>query len=394
MGKRNYRSSFIDGSTNVRTSTFKEHAVTNMHARAMALFKKERLRSVFEYAPIARSLANVSIDEGTKEVLQRKFEVAYFIAREKLAFAKMQPLCELEERHGVKLGLGYKNDHACSTFVEFIARDLQQNQLAQINSRSKFFSLQADASTDSGNVENDLFLILYFDPYCADGKVHVRDKFFTVRQLSSGTAHGLFDSFKDAIKYMGVTNWETKMIGFVCDGCSANMGGRGLRGLLTQSLPWVVVFWCVAHRLELALKDALKATFFATIDELLLHVYYIYHNSPKKCRELLEVVDELKACLDPSEMPHQGGSRPLRACGTRFIAHKTAALGRLINIFGAYLSHLIVLTEDASIKSVDRQKIKGYTQKWQDSKVLIGCAFFYDLLKAPANCAKFCRRMG
>ena len=112
VGMRNYRSSFIDCSTNVRTSTFKEHAVTNMHARAMALFKKERSRSVFEYAPIAQSLANVSIDEGTTEVLQRKCEVAYFIAREKLAFAKMQPLCELEERHGVKLGLGYKNDHA------------------------------------------------------------------------------------------------------------------------------------------------------------------------------------------------------------------------------------------------------------------------------------------
>ena len=101
---------------------------------------------------------------------QCKFEVAYFIAREKLAFAKMQPLCELQERHGVKLGLGYKNDHACSTFVEFIACDLQQNQLAQINSRSKFFSLQADASTNSGKVQNELFLILYFDPYCADAR--------------------------------------------------------------------------------------------------------------------------------------------------------------------------------------------------------------------------------
>ena len=81
-------------------------------------------------------------------------------------------------------------------------------------------------------------------------------------------------------------------------------------------------------------------------------------------------------------------------CGTRFIAHKTAALGRLINRFGAYLSHLVALTEDASIKSVDRQKIKGYALKWQDLKVLISCAFFHDLLKAPANLCKVCKRMG
>ena len=106
-------------------------------------------------------------------------------------------------------------------------------------------------------------LILYFDPYCSDGKVHVHDKYFTVRQLSSGSAQGLFDCLKDAIKYMYICTWVliTGKPGLGCDGCSANMGDKGLRGLLKQSLPCVVVFWCVAHWLELALKDALKATF-------------------------------------------------------------------------------------------------------------------------------------
>ena len=37
-----------------------------------------------------------------------------------MAFTKMQPHCNLEERHGVKLGSGYKNDKACATFVEYI----------------------------------------------------------------------------------------------------------------------------------------------------------------------------------------------------------------------------------------------------------------------------------
>ena len=43
-----------------------------------------------------------------------------------MAFTKMKPICELEERHGVSLGAGCKNDHACATFVEFIARELQE----------------------------------------------------------------------------------------------------------------------------------------------------------------------------------------------------------------------------------------------------------------------------
>ena len=102
------------------------------------------------------------------------------------------------------------------------------------------------------------------------------------------------------MEYMGITDWEKRMIGLGCDGCNANMGERGLRGLLQQSIPWVVVFWCLAHRLELSLKDALKSTFFSTVDELLMQVYYVYKKSPTKCKELLEVVNELKYKLDTS----------------------------------------------------------------------------------------------
>ena len=32
----------------------------------------------------------------------------------------------------------------------------------------------------------------------------------------------------------------------------------------------------------------------------------MYEKSPKKCRKLQEIVDELRACLDPSELPLQG----------------------------------------------------------------------------------------
>ena len=158
----------------------------------------------------------------------------------------MKVLCELEERHGVDLGRGYKNDRSCATYVEFIACDLQE-QLMTALSRSKFFSLQADGSTDAGNIEEELFMVLHFDPYSKDGKVHVRGLFFTVRHLSSGTGQGLFDCMKRAVEYMGVKNWETKLIGFGCDGTNANIADGGLKGYLKDAVPWVIVFWCLAR---------------------------------------------------------------------------------------------------------------------------------------------------
>ena len=110
---RNFNPAFIEGSQNLRASSFKDHAATDMHKRAMILFHKSRSTDVAEYAPIARALSTLDPDTASK--LKRKFEVAYLICKEGLAFTKMSALCELEEKHRVDLGAGYKNNHALYT---------------------------------------------------------------------------------------------------------------------------------------------------------------------------------------------------------------------------------------------------------------------------------------
>ena len=50
--------------------------------------------------------------------------------------------------------------------------------------------------------------------------------------------------------------------------------------------------WCVAHRLELALKDSLKGASFDDVDELILRIYYLYKHSPKNLWQLKEL-DEI-----------------------------------------------------------------------------------------------------
>ena len=167
---------------------------------------------------------------------------------------------------------------------------MAQAYLAASLSRGRFFGLQADGSTDAGNIEDKVFLAVYCDPRAADGRVHVRSKFFPVRCPARANAEGLFVCLKAGLDYVGVSDREKKLIGFGCDGESVNMGARGLRGFLQAPMPSIVVFCCFANRLELALKDALSKTYFTTVDELLLRIYYIYENSPKKCHELNEVV--------------------------------------------------------------------------------------------------------
>ena len=75
--------------------------------------------------------------------------------------------------------------------------------------------------------------------------MHVRSKFFTVRQPKSCNAEGLYECFMRAFSYMHVTDWQNKLVGIGCDGANVNMDVNGLRGLIEASVPWVVTFWCL-----------------------------------------------------------------------------------------------------------------------------------------------------
>ena len=117
-----------------------------------------------------------------------------------MAFAKMGVLCKLEERHGVDLGQGYKNDKACASFVDYIANE-QRQILVSALAGAKFFSLQADGSTNADNVEDELFLVLYFDPHAKGGKVHVHDRFLNGKRrllrMSSDSNHEDLYSYRN-----------------------------------------------------------------------------------------------------------------------------------------------------------------------------------------------------
>ena len=89
---RNFKPAFIEGTSNVRTSTFKEHATSHMHCRAMLLFKKARSSAVCEYAPNAKALAQTSMDATTRENIKRKFDIEYMIVKKKWPLLRCSPI--------------------------------------------------------------------------------------------------------------------------------------------------------------------------------------------------------------------------------------------------------------------------------------------------------------
>ena len=117
---------------------------------------------------------------------------------------------------------------------------------------------------------------------------------------------------------------------------------------------------------------------------MLLHLYYLYSESPKKLRELTDIISDLREVYEFGK----GGDAPIHSQGSCWISHKRQALQRIIDRYRAYIAYLTTLAADSSVKSTDRAKLKGYLSKWEQGKVLIGCTLYVDALKAPSILSK------
>ena len=117
-GMRNYSDKWVIGADSVRTRNIKDRSHSDQHTHAMMLLKKEQAQSkccsVTSYAPIMKAVHE--LPEEMKAQLWVKFDIAHFVATEKLAFSKYPSTCELETRHDVDVGATYTNENTSKTF--------------------------------------------------------------------------------------------------------------------------------------------------------------------------------------------------------------------------------------------------------------------------------------
>ena len=100
-----------------------------------------------------------TLPEDELKKMQIKFDIAYVVSTQHMAFAKYPEICSLEARHGVNVGSTYRNVNSCKDFIHFWSMS-KKEKLASLLSRAKFFSLLMDGSTDAANVDNEVFLVV------------------------------------------------------------------------------------------------------------------------------------------------------------------------------------------------------------------------------------------
>ena len=242
----------------------------------MALVCRDKACSKHEpiasYSPIARSLLS-TLSPAVRDQMKRKLEISFVLAKEHIPFTKYPAIHDFEERHGVDLGSTYKNRDSAPNFIHFIAESQRQCLYATLGS-TNLYSILMDGSTDKGQIEDELFVILYCETNEQVMEMRTTARYYCEMEPKKTDADGLMDCLAIALKGMGIddlfdsemvlgVNGFPVLVGCGTDGASVNVAQQnGMKGRLQTALPWLHWAWCYTHRLELACHDALSSQLF------------------------------------------------------------------------------------------------------------------------------------
>ena len=202
--------------------------------------------------------------------------------KEGIAFAKYSALYNLEERHEVDLGFAYKNDVSAQSFTHYIAESQRIEFLRSFCSESPFFSFLIDGTTDSGNIEDELIVVLYCKKDDIAKEIKSCARYLSVVTPDKANTEGLVKCVKKAMTRLKiddvldsdvVLSSKPILIGGGSDGASVNIGQHhSMKAQLQEGLNWLFWSWCYAHCLELASKNGLQSSLFHEVEEMLLRL--------------------------------------------------------------------------------------------------------------------------
>ena len=338
---------FITGSRNLKSSAVNEHAQRKLHKQALQLEEQDqaraenrRARVIQEKPPsdsgILQAINNMGrLSEEENKGLKKLFDIAYLIAFKARPYSDFSDLVELEKLHGVTFlqSCAYENDMACKLFVHYASKSLYEKELKDKIKKANFITILADGATDAALIEKEVIYIIFVDP--DDFKPHLA--FLALKSVASQDAEGITDTITCAFEDCDIREKLQNIVFFESDGTAVNSGVRAgvIRKLQRKYGEHIKFFWCLSHRLELAIKDALKKDM-EEIDIAMRDLFYTYQNSGKRLRELRALYEVLK---DVYEFEN-GQVKPTKSTGTRWIDHKLRAMKLFIDKRGLYLSHI------------------------------------------------------
>jgi hypothetical protein len=269
------KGTFVVGTNNFRHSNLVDHNNSEGHKIAVIHVANKKKPQNSQDSTAIRQL---SLSANKK--LEKIFQSAHAIAKKNRPFTDLAWMCELDRKKGIDVGESYQSDKHCQQFVNCIA-NVEVEKIKHDIGKSKFITLISDSSTDTSTQEIEAIYVRYAIKGIA------KTKFLCMKALQKPDSSNIFKALKESV--LELRNDETdeamvkKVVGFTADGASVNTGEVNgvIAKMRNEWSPAIVIVTCMAHRLELAFKEAFKEEpLFDKVLLLLSQLHTFYRRSP------------------------------------------------------------------------------------------------------------------
>lgn len=350
-------------SGSMKKETFVFHGKSLVHMDNLTRFEVE---SEPGKAPLAKCIKK--IESSMFEHLTTLFNIAYFIGINEKPFTDFPKQVALATKLGVNVETKqYVNDKNCQVFINFIAKQLQEDVVQKLKN-AQCFSILIDGSTDRSAEEH----VIVYARYVCEGEI--REDLLGLVPLESGRAESYFTAVTGLLDNLGL-DWrrEKYMVSVGTDGASSMIGSKsGFVLRLKEEAPHLISIHCAAHRLQLAILDAANSIpYLEKLDETVKNIYKFYKRSSKRLHELKNTAKTLESEIVKLRNIHN----------VRWLCSKSDALKALRRDLVPLVIHLEDITNRKATtgEATDAARAKGYLKILTSYKFVKTLNFLIDL---------------
>ncbi|XP_051997765.1 E3 SUMO-protein ligase KIAA1586-like [Xyrauchen texanus] len=184
------------------------------------------------------------------------FRTTYKIGKHGRPFTDMPIDVQLQVLNGVKMGRVLHSNNSCANILDHIAAEMKKKVVNDIVMNERKLCVLIDESTTIGGKS---VLVVCLRSAISSEKPDTI--FFELIELQGTTAKDITEALLGCLHNNGFDPHylQEHLLAFACDGASVMLGRKaGVAAQLCSKFPYLFVWHCSNHRLELAVCDVLK----------------------------------------------------------------------------------------------------------------------------------------
>ena len=185
------------------------------------------------------------------ETTSRVFRTVYNLVKQTRPFTDLESNIDVQKLNGLNMGRILHSNVSCANIVKHIADEMRCKLIADIVEKQCPISVLIDKST---TLSQKTTLIIYVRTVFSENIRSPVTFFLDLVELESITAISIASKLLSTLNNQQLTDefLADHLVGFASDGASAMLGRKaGVARIVSDKFPKIVVWHCVAHRLEL-----------------------------------------------------------------------------------------------------------------------------------------------